>query len=124
MGSLSNRLLGALQRLATGSYTVTRLAAGTYSSAGIYTPGGSSQITIAASIQPVSGRDLQRLPEALRTTQLICIWTSTPLQTALAPAGNPPDVVSYKGLSFECQTVLDWSDSGDFFKVIAQKVGQ
>lgn len=133
MASISTRLLGALNRLATGTYTVSRTGIGDFGEGlptelpmadGIARAPTATTFPIRASIQPVSGRDLLRLPEAMRTEQLISIWTATPLQTASAPSGNYPDVVTYMGLSFECQTVLDWSESGDFFKVIAQKIGQ
>lgn len=132
---MPRNLVGALRRLGTGAYTVTRTGAGDYGDAlplslpyaagdGIARLPAPTTFSIQASIQPVSGRDLLRLPEGLRTQQLVCIYTDTALQTALAPSGNQADVVAYKGQDFECQTILDWSDSGDFFKVIAQKIGQ
>lgn len=124
MSILPRNLQGTLERLATGTYNVTRTSKGSIVNAR-YIPNPSDPVfQIRAAIQPTSGRDLQRLPEGLRTTQLITIYTNTPLQTALAPSGNIADVVNYGGHSYQCQTVLDWSESGGYNKVIAQKVGQ
>jgi hypothetical protein len=118
-------MIGTLERLCSNSYTVMRLAAGSYDANGRYSVGSSSTFSVNASIQPVSGRDLLRLPEGLRTKQLLAIWTRTPLQTALAPNGPPPDVLTYTdGLGYQVQTVLDWTENGGYSKYIAQKVGQ
>lgn len=113
---------GVIASLASGTYTVTRTAA-----AGIVkgraTPGATTTISIVASIQPVTGKDLKRLPEGLRTEDLIAGWTSTELRTA-AVAGVYADKITYLGGSYEVQKVESWDETGNYFKFIAMKVGQ
>jgi len=101
----------------TGAYTVTRRGP-TTSVGGRATLAGSSTFTIQASVQALSGRDLQRLPEGMRVQELRKLYTPTQLQ-----AIGAPDVVSIDGSSWEVQTVEDWSGLGNFFKVIVQRVG-
>jgi hypothetical protein len=121
---LPRTFAGTLARLCTNVYTVTRAGAGSYDTNGRFTAPSVSTFQINASIQPTAGRDLMRLPEGLRTQELISVWSLTPLQTASAPASNQADIISYGGLNYQVQTVLDWSESGGFGKYIAQKVGQ
>jgi hypothetical protein len=116
-------LTGTVRRLSTNTYTVTRLGEGSIV-AGRYVDGASSTFEIIASIQPTNGRDLLRLPEGLRTKQLLSVWTDTPLRTADAPSGPKADVITYQGRQFQVETVLDWAESGEYNKVIVSKVGQ
>lgn len=113
----------ALQRLATGTYAVTRPGAGTYTQ-GVYVPGAATTFTIAASIQPVTNRELLRLPEGLRTSLLVKIITGTELRIATAPDGSGADVVSYRGESYQVEAVDAWNELGGAFEAIARKVGQ
>lgn len=113
----------AIRQLATNSYTVLRRGLGT-TVAGRYAQLVPNTFSIRASIQPVTGADILRLPVGLRQDNTICIYTATPLRTAVAPGGNEADVVIYQGLQFEVSTVFDWSESGGFVKAWAKKLGQ
>lgn len=129
-------LAGVIGSLASGTYTVTRTGAGAYGGLpggfpmtfpaydGRYREGTPSTLSIRAVIQPVRGRDLLRLPEGQRTEEMIAIYTETELQTASAPGGGTADVVSYRGKSYQVQTVEAWNELGNFYKAIAAKVGQ
>jgi hypothetical protein len=117
-------LLGTVRRLSTNGYTVARAGAGTYDGHGRFVPGVPLNFTIRASIQPLTGRDLLRLPQGLRTEWYIKIITDTPLRTAIAPNGNVADVVTYGGNTFEVEKVFDWSESGGFTVAYAKKQGQ
>lgn len=128
-------LAGVVESLATGTYTVTRTAPGTYggglpvglgggvgSDDGRYRPGATSTFAIRASVQPLAGRDLLRLPEGLRTRQTIKVYTATALRTADAPDGAGADVIAYQGDSYQIETVEPWAEAGGFYKAIAAKV--
>ena len=99
--------------LGARTYTIEREAAGTVSSAGIFTPGASSTFTVRASWQPMTGREREQLPEGDRTRasgKLYCDAIQTPLRTA-APQGGPRcDVVQRDGRRYEVISELDWSD--------------
>lgn len=107
--------------LASGTYTVTRYSgAGGYGSDGIFAAPATSTFTIEASVQPVRGRELQRLPEGLRSEEVRAIFTPTALRCA-AP-GQLPDRISIGGESWQVEVVEDWSDLGNYYRAVARKV--
>lgn len=71
-------LTGVIGVFATGTYVVTRTAAGTLSS-GVYTSGATSTVNITASVQPLNGRDRQVLPEGIGQTDARKVITTTQL---------------------------------------------
>lgn len=103
--------------LATGSYTVTRRAADTYDANGVRVLGATSTFAVVACVQPVLGRELQRLPEARRTREAKALWTQTALQ-----AQPVADRVTIDGEAYEVDSVQRWADSGDYYKAIVLKV--
>lgn len=105
----------------TDSYAVTRTTPSTYDSDGRLVPGVEAVLTITASIQPASGRDLQRLPEGLRTFETRVIYTTTELFTQ--GPNQAPDIVAVEGFAYEVQMVEQWGNVGSYFKAIAQKTG-
>lgn len=84
-----------LERRAPGSYTN-----------GEWSKGTATRSVIRAFVQPASGRELQLLPEDLRTQETIRVWTKIKLNIT-----NDPDVVIYKNVRYEVQRVEDWSPS-------------
>jgi hypothetical protein len=104
--------------LATGTYTVSRRSAGTYDANGQYVDGSISTLTISASCQPLSGRELQRLPEGARNRESRVFYTRTELKSVDGVTGAPPDVVEVPGVGFfEVHLVEDRSTSG-FWRVV------
>ena len=82
--------------------------------------------TIVASIQPASGRDLQRLPEGLRSSEVIVIWTKTLLKvlgsTNSAGATQPADTLVYEGETYQVERCERWVQAGNFYEALARKV--
>lgn len=62
------------------------------------------------SVQPISGKTLARLPEALRIANVMSFW----IQGTIVSDGNCqyPDVISFKGVRFAVQMVFDWTNWG------------
>ena len=52
-------------------------APGTYDPGGRWVPGAVTDTTIQATIQPVSGRQVEDLPEGVRTEARSLLWTRT-----------------------------------------------
>ena len=72
-------LLSTIERFKTAvSYTVTREGTETIT-LGVVTPGATSTFPIVASIQPVSGSDLQLLPEGEHAKESRVLYTATQL---------------------------------------------
>lgn len=110
----------AIDTLATGTYTVTRSAASTYSG-GRKVAGSTSTLTVTGVMVPLTGRQLERLPEGQRSGELRAFYTKTSLQTA--GEGVAADVISDDGRTWEVEDVDDWSDSGGYCVAIARMKG-
>ncbi len=82
-------------------YTISRPSDGTWSF-GKYTQGTPTSHTIRASIQPVSGKELDQLPEGDRFKSHIEIYTENSIYVK--------DVITYKDEKFEVIRVSDYSD--------------
>lgn len=76
---------------------------------------------IAACIQPLTGRDLQRLPEGDRSTEQVWCFTQDAVSAADSAAGRTADTIVFNGVPFEVQTVERWSQ-GNFYKARCAKV--
>lgn len=102
----------------TGTYTVTRPGAVEFDTTpGKPTEGAASTFTISAAVQPVSGRDLQRLPEGFRAESARTLYTQGTLR--MEPA---PDIVAIEGASWQVEAIEPWA-AGGFSKCIVRKVG-
>lgn len=103
----------------TGDYTVTRVVAGSYVS-GLYVPGGTSTLSIEASIQPATGRDLQVLPEGQHGQETKVVYTTTELRTRRTT--HDPDKITIDGETWECVTDERWEAfGGTHYRVYATR---
>lgn len=99
-----------IARFKTGTYTVTRTAVGTRTN-GRYTPGATSTFDITASVQPVTGRDLQSLPEGQRAEETRIVYTTTELRTRTATVD--PDSISIDSETWAVVKVERWQAFGN-----------
>lgn len=111
-------LSDVIDALATGIYTVRRTGPTIYVDGRRQAPVTTS-LSVRGVVYPTSGIDLQRLPEGLRTVEIITIVSPQQLRTA-GPEGEP-DIIEYKGLDYQVQTSQRWT-SGNFFFCLASKV--
>lgn len=98
---------GLISSFSSGTYTVTRRAAATITT-GRAVAGATSSVTITASVQPASGRDLQRLPEGRRAIETLTLFTTTQLLVGGQGAANEADLVTIGGKVYEVQLVETW----------------
>lgn len=90
---------------------------------GHYKPGTKSVFTMdPVSVQPLGAREIQMLPEGVRTRQNIVLYSIDELRTAGVQENTDADVVEYLGKKFEVHTVEDWADNGIYYKSVAAKV--
>ncbi len=108
--------------LSSGDYVVTRAAGPkTYTQGKAVAPTTSpSTLTVTASVQPLTGRELQRLPEGMRTKELMKMYLVEELLVS-AP-GQEPDTVSIDGVDFQVEAVERWGPLGNYHKAIVSKV--
>lgn len=103
---------------------IYRREAGSFTK-GRYTPGAQDTIfTEIMSVQPVTGDERLLLPEGVRTREVVKAYCRTLLRTDNAPSGHQADRIEYKDEFYEVFNVEDWSDHGDYYKVMAVKEGQ
>lgn len=88
-------------------------------------PPVTSQFAILASVQAVTGRDLQRLGDGRITGDVWSIYTRTQLYIGstetTAEAGYQPDLVEVAGKLCEVEHLETWPHLGDvFYKAIVR----
>lgn len=104
----------------TGTYSVTRAGVGSYVDGVFFPDPAPTTVQVSAGAFPLSGRELLRLPEGLRTKELRQVFTVVELRNN-AP-GVRPDVISIDGELWQVETVEDYSASGNFFRSVVSKV--
>lgn len=62
------------------------------------------------SVQPASGRVIQRLPEALRVANLSSFWLKA--EILVNADGKYTSILVFKNKRYQVQTVFDWSNFG------------
>lgn len=116
-------LSGAVLNFATGTYTVTRpvARANPVGTDGRYdAPSSSTTFTIRAGVFPLTGRELDRLPEGLRHEEVRQVFCVERLQTV--EADQEPDVIAIDGASWQVEAVQDYSASGNYFRALVRKI--
>lgn len=63
------------------------------------------------SVQPASGRTLQRLPEALRVANVSSFWVKGKIVSD--GSCQYPDIISFKGQRYAVQVVFDYTNWGE-----------
>lgn len=114
-------LSDVIELLQSGTYVVTRPGTTTMLNGRRVAP-SSTTFDITASAQPASGRSIQRLPEGLRSTEAMDVYTTTELRQARPEAGVEADRIAIDDGVFEVQTVMRWNKLGNFYKVTATRV--
>lgn len=111
---------GAIGSFATGTYTLVRSSVGTYTR-GRYGAGASVSSTITACVQPITGRDLQALPEGQRADETRVIYTTTELRTR--HPSSDPDRVIIDSEAWEVFRVQRWEAFGTtHFRAFASRL--
>ena len=84
------------------------LGEGFYNKDGRFIPGDFVVRNINASIQPLSGRQIQLLPEGRRSEDSIVIYSTEELFTAQSSANKKGDVVIFRGKRYEVFNTKAW----------------
>lgn len=113
---------GTVLAFATGTYDITRADPGTYDVDGLVVDDPTTEtVPVPAMIVPlVNAKQLQRLPEGLRSRDAIEVYTAVALQVS-APEQRP-DVITYNGRQYQVDVVDDWLAAGNFYHALATRV--
>ena len=105
-----------------GGVTVTRRGAITRSN-GFPVAGSSSTFTLSpVIIQPLSGREMQHVPEGQRNREWLRVYSQTALRTAAEGNGVMADTFAYAGATYEVQSVDNWSPNANYYAYRAARV--
>lgn len=120
-------LSGTIERLGDfQSYTVTRYKVRGMTDGKLDAARVETTLTIKAEIQPASYKDLLRLDEGLRTSEVIVIFTKTQLmvlgEDAQKNETKPPDTIVYKNKTYQIERCEDWERQGNYWEALARKV--
>lgn len=63
----------------------------------------------AASLQPISGKTLQALPEGYRSKAQYSFWTKTPIRGIEQGTDQLPDLIFIDGLWYSIYSLKDWT---------------
>jgi len=117
VGDLSD----VIEMLASGCYQVTRKAVTTRVNGRRVAPAVST-FEIIASVQPASGREVERLPEGLRSRETMTVYTRSELRPAQPESGTEADRISIDGADFEVLSVRRWNKLANFFNATVVRV--
>lgn len=96
---------------------------GSYSG-GRWVPGLSQLVAIVGSVQPVTGKDTEFLPENRRDTGLVKVYSNEPLQVSIEGGDSRGDVVIWAGKRWEVVQELVFANGLiDHYKYLAAYVG-
>jgi len=94
--------------------TLRRPAVGSYVD-GVWIEGATTDSTITASIQPLTGEDMQELPEGRRESEGYKMYTSTQVRTVQGAGSNQnADRVVFKAKEYEVHQVNPWQNNSNF----------
>lgn len=82
--------------------------------AGFYTDGATEEVNVVASVQPLSGREIQLVPEALRNAGTVRIYSKALLSNQ--------DVMTWQGSRYEVQVDYNWKSTGNYYKYYGRLV--
>lgn len=108
-------LSGVVLQLSSHTVTVRRFATDTYDANGYANARVSSTFSAQASVQPITGRELEHLPDGSNATEFVSVWSNKKLQLR--------DRITVPGRGdFEVQHLDQWVDSGNYTKAIARQL--
>lgn len=67
-------------------------------------------VKTVGSVQPASGKTINRLPEAMRVANVMSFWIQGKIVTSRP--GEYSAIIVFRGQRFTVQTVLDWTQAG------------
>ena len=95
---------------ASDTYTVTRTVEATYT-LGRKVAGSTSTLSVIASIQPVTGYDLENLPEGQHSENVRHVYTTTELKAR--QDGFAPDKFAIDSETWEVWRLERWEDGAE-----------
>lgn len=110
-------LSSVVDALAIGGITRRRRGSPTWSN-GRSTAAAATDTAIAGVFHPLTGRDLERLPEGIRSRARYRLITTADVRTVDRSGGLPPDQIVHAGHTYEANSDAEWNPHGGFDSLI------
>ena len=104
-------------------YTIRSRAAATAVD-GELVEGAESSRTIQALIYPMTGKELRRLPENERSSDMLTIFSSEEIVSQSQAAKVPAEILEFAGVDYEFDKVEPWSAQGKYWQARATRKGR
>jgi hypothetical protein len=111
-------LSGLIGSMPTITADLVRRAAGSYTN-GVYSGGTAATSSIRIIYWPATPREIERLPEGMRTREVIGIASKEVLRAAEHETGTQADIVAIAGRDYEVQRVSSYSTQADICHALA-----
>lgn len=80
------------------------------------------QFQVLASVQPMSQKALQRLPEGTQAEGTVIVYAKERLFTVRTSEGKQADEFCYNGVTYQIHSVEDWMDLGGYYAMVAVRL--
>lgn len=107
--------------LATETLSVTRANAAPTYVHGKLVQATTTTFDTGAHVQPSGGRDVLRLPEGLRSREVVTVWSVVDLVPA-SEGGPKSDRFTWRGNTYEVQVITAWRAAGGFCEAVCTRV--
>jgi hypothetical protein len=105
-----------------GGLTATRYSPGSYVD-GLWVDGGTEQVAFdPVAVMPLTGKEVEVLPEGLRSKNAIQLLSTVQPKAADESAGSKGDAFTYDGQTFEVRVVENWSALAGYWRAVAVEV--
>lgn len=106
-----------IQNLNGADYSVERSGGGSYAN-GVWQESGTSVVSVFASVQPLSGSDLERIAQGDRLKEFLKLYSADEVFTLNEITGAKADAITIDGKVYLAYSVQKWPS---YWKVLAVK---
>lgn len=89
---------------------------------GRWVEGATTETPVTGSVQQANDRDIQLLPEGLRTNETLKIFTEVEIKTENQPAHQSADVIVRKGVEYLVMSAATFGAPLPHWRVLARKI--
>ena len=114
-------LTGLIGSLPTTTVLLTRRGTGTYTK-GVFSGGSTTTEQIRAIYWPAGPKEIDRLPDGIRTREAIGIASGKALLPADHATNQQADIITIGGASYEVQALDNYVSQAGICKAIATRV--
>lgn len=82
-----------------------------------------SVVDVVASVQPMTSRELERVPEGMRTRGMVKCYSPVEIRAGDVNTGIPPDRIRHNGTVYEATKCDDWETVAGYYRVELVRVG-